>query len=280
MRSRARPTVAGPALGDDLRRRRVQPAPRRAQPHVEARGRPVRPGEDRAAEPDHELRGVARRVEQGLGLAGQVGGEERPSDRVEADRVGERGHVHHAGAAAGADRGGQAYADRGPRRGTHLVTDRLQALVVERGGGEAPVVDPARLRGGQQALTRHPRESGVLHGVLAPAAGRGLQDVAHGRGVVEEQRGGTRHREGDEVAVLLGDRREEGERVGADRAEPTGHVERGRAGHADVGGLHLLQPRRDAHAASCAGRRRPSHVQTTQLVSTRAKPKARSSTGA
>ncbi len=226
------------ALREDLRGGGVQASTRRTQPEVRPGGGPPRGGQDRPAQPDHQVRRVARRVEQLLGLPGQIGREQRPPDGVQADPVGECGDVDHV--AADEALLPEPAADGRARRGAHLVADRLEPLAVEGRGGQPPVLDPVRLGRGQQAGAGDPGQRGVLHGPLAPVAGRGLEHPADVGRVVEQERGRARHREGDQVAVLLGDLGEERERVGADRPEGARHVPRGRARDTELGGLHRL----------------------------------------
>ena len=213
------------SLREDLRGDRVQAATRRAQPQVGPRRRPLRSGQDRPAQPDHQVRRVAGRVQQLLGLPGQVCGEQRPADGVQADAMGECGDVDHGAVGEGVSL--EPAGDGRVGRLAHLVADGLEALVVEGRRGEPAVLDPVRVGRGQQARSGDPGQCGVLHGLLAPVARRGLEHVLGVGRVVEQQRGRARHREGDQVAEALGDLDQEGERVGADGPEGARHVQRG-----------------------------------------------------
>ena len=253
------------------------PASRRrrggAQPEVGPGRGPLGAGEDRAAEPHHQVGGLARGRQQVVGLVGQVGAEERAADRVEADGVGQGGDVDDraVGDRVGV-RSAQSRSDGGAGGRGHLVAHRLQPLVVEGGCGEPSVVDPARLGRGEQAGTGDARQGGVLDGVLAPAARRGLEHVPDVGRVVEQQRRRARapgRRRCRRSARDTSPRNVSGSARIERKARAMSHDVGSR--HADVGRLHRLQAGRDAHpsASSSTGlrsRRRPSHVHAMQVA--------------
>ena len=191
------------SLGDDLGGARVQSPTRRAQPQVGAGRRPLRPGQDRAAQP------TTRSAESLVARSSCCACPDRSAEKSARPTASRPMRCVSAATSTTSP----LLKAPSPRRvaigglgsHAHLVADGLEALVVEGGGGEASVLDPAGLGRREQAGTGDPRQRGVLHGVLAPVARRGLQHVAGVGGVVDQQRRGPRHRERDEVAEALGD---------------------------------------------------------------------------